>query len=386
MLTDPPADSPFEVLTLEQLRARSSAKWSFHDPDVIPAWVAEMDLLPPPEVIDALTRAIRAGDTGYPGMGEFAYAEAFAEFAARQWGWAVDVAASTVCADAMSGIVGLLGTLLPPEAPVVVPSPVYPPFALFSRESGRRVVQTPLTPAGRLDLDAIDEALAPARAYLLLCSPHNPTGVVHTEGELRTVAQIAEQHGATVIADEVHGPLVHGSTPFVPWLSVAERGFTVTSAAKGFNLAGLKAAVIMAAPADRAQLQRLPTATRYGASHLGILGHAAAYRADPAWLVRVNAAIAANAARLQARLAERLPSAVLLPPEATYLAWVDCHALALPGDPAEVFLERGRVGLTSGAPFGRGGQGHVRINIACSAAVLDEVVARMVAAVRDAGR
>jgi cystathionine beta-lyase len=381
MVTPPPPGSPFEVLTPEQLRSRSSLKWSHFGPDVIPAWVAEMDLMPPPEVIDALTRAIRAGDTGYPGSGEFAYAEALAEFAASHWGWTVDVASSTVCADAMSGIGAVLATSLPREAPVVIPTPVYPPFTLFSHESGRRVVPTALTDRGRLDLDGIDAALARERAFLLLCSPHNPTGVVHTEEELRAVAEIAERHNATVIVDEVHGPLVHGPTPFVPWLAIADHGFVITSAAKGFNLAGLKAAVILAAPAERGRLGQLPKATRYGASHLGIVGHSAAYRSGPSWLEDVNAAIAANASRLGERLAERLPGATMLRPEATYLAWVDVRALGLRSDPADLFLERGRVAVNSGATFGRGGQGHVRVNVACSAAVLDEVVTRMAAAV-----
>src|SRR4029079_3875881 len=128
-----------------------------------------------------------------------------------------------------------------------------PPFAMFSRESGRRVIQVGLTATGRLDLTAIEEALAPQPAFLLLCSPHNPTGVVHTADELRATAAIAERYGATVVADEVHGPLVHGPVPFVPWLTVAEHGFVVTSAAKGFNLAGLKAGLILAAPADKAR-------------------------------------------------------------------------------------------------------------------------------------
>lgn len=383
MTTPPPPDSPFEVLSVEALRARSSLKWSRYDPDVLPLWVAEMDLLPAPEVVEAIVTAARTGDLGYPGQGEFAYAEALAEFAAARWGWEVDVTRSVTCADAMSGIGAVLTTAMPADAPVVIPSPVYPPFALFSRETGRRVVRVGLTTAGRLDLPAIDAALGAEPSFLLLCNPHNPTGAVHTADELRALAEIAERTGATVIADEVHGPLVHGAATFVPWLSISDRGFAITSAAKSFNLAGLKAGVILGGSEESRRLARLPAATRYGASSLGVIAHTAAYRSDPAWLDAVNEAIAANVARLGERLAEALPEIGLNPPAATYLAWLDCTGLGLGDDPADAFLRIGRVGLNSGPPFGPGGRGHARINVACSAAVLDDAVERMAATVSE---
>ncbi len=110
MLTAPPPGSPFEVLTPEQLRARSSLKWAYYGPEILPAWVAEMDLLPPPEVVDALTEAVRTGDIGYPGSGDFAYAEALGDFAAARWGWTIDVSHTVICADAMSGIAAVLAS------------------------------------------------------------------------------------------------------------------------------------------------------------------------------------------------------------------------------------------------------------------------------------
>ncbi len=195
------------------------------------------------------------------------------------------------------------------------------------------------------------------------------------------MAALAQRHGATVIVDEVHGPLVHGPTPFVPWLSVADHGFAITSAAKGFNLAGLKAGLILAGSTEKERLAALPKGVRYGASHLGILAHMAAYRADPGWIDGVNAAIAANVVRLRERLADALPDIGFLAPQATFLAWLDCRDLGLTGDPADVFLKHGHVALSSGAPFGPGGRGWARINVACSAAVLDEAVDRMALAV-----
>ncbi len=383
---------PFEVLRPADLRGHTCVKWQMYGPDVLPLWVAEMDVLPAPEVVAALTEAIRTGDTGYPGPGR-RYAQAFATFAGARWDWAPDPEHTVVCADVMTGIRILLEQLTDPGGPVVIPSPVYPPFAATARELGRRVVAVALTETGRLDVVAIGEALSDAArataggagagsagaAVLLLCSPHNPTGVVHTEQELVAIRELSAQTGAHVVVDEVHAPLVSGPGSFVPWLSVAHDGFVVTSAAKAFNLAGLKAGLLIAGPGSAGQWARLPDSVRYGASHMGIVGHAAAYLSDPSWLDAVNTNIAANAERLRQLLASGLPAIGYQPPAATYLAWLDCRALDLGEDPAAGFLERGQVALTSGVAFGPGGQGHARLNLACAEEVLTEAVQRMTA-------
>ena len=378
---------PFEVLRPEQLRRRTSIKWQYYGPDVLPVWVAEMDVLPAPEVVEALTGAVRAGDTGYPNFGT-TYKEALAEFADARWAWHAEPGDMALCADVMTGIRVLIERFCPPRGTVVIPSPVYPPFAAFSREAGRKVVAVALTDEDRLDVAAIDAALAAnptdaasRRTVLLLCSPHNPTGVVHTAEELAAVAESAQRRGALVIVDEVHAPLVPQGATFVPWFSVADHGFVVTSAAKAFNLAGLKAGLIVGGPASRAQLKRLPDSVAYGGSHLGVIGHSAAYRSDPSWLDAVNANIAANRALLAQLLADRLPGVGHRSPQATYLAWLDLRGVGLGPDPAEVLLKQGRVALNEGRTFGRGGIGHARVNLACSQEVLTEAVDRMAAAV-----
>lgn len=376
--------APFEVLSPGQLRARRSLKWSHFGPEVLPLWVAEMDVMPPPEVIEELTSAVRMGDTGYPSSGRD-YAEALASFAEQRWGWVPRPADTATCADVMTGIQVLVAHLVPPGGPVLIPSPVYPPFAEFTDELGRTVVPVPLTGEGRLDPVALEAALGaqarPADAAILLCSPQNPTGAVHTRAELTGVAVLAERFGARVIVDEVHGPLVPPGATFVPWLSICEAGFVVTSAAKSFNLAGLKAALIVAGPQSRSSLRELPDSVKYGCSHLGVIGHAAAYRSDPAWLGSVNDNIAANRQLLRTLLAERIPAIGYRPSEATYLAWLDCRELGLGDDPARAFLKKGRVALAQGPSFGAAGRGFARLNLACSAAVLSEAVDRMAAVV-----
>ena len=398
-----PVPNPLEQLSLDQLRQRTSLKWRTHPDDVLPLWVAEMDVLLAPPVHEALTEALARGDTGYP-VGT-AYAEALGGFASERWGWdAVPVERTAIVADVMVGIVEVLHLVTAPGDTVVVNCPVYPPFYAFLETIGRRVQEAPLRADGRLDLEALAEAFAgqvdgQRPAAYVLCSPHNPTGTVHTHAELAAVAALAQEHRVRVVADEIHAPLVLPGAQFVPYLSVpgADAGFSVMSATKGWNLAGLKAALIVAGPMAADDLARLPEVVSQGPSHLGVVAHAAALRSGGAWLDALLTGLADNRRLLGELLAEHLPDVAWTPPAATYLGWLDCRALGLDDDagaapearglitstagPAGAFLERARVALSAGVAFGTGGAGHVRLNFATSQQVLTEAVRRMGTAV-----
>ncbi len=402
--TSPFDTSPFD-LTLGELRQRTSAKWRAADPDVLPLWVAEMDVMPAPAVVEALCGALDRGDTGYSYGTD--YAEAYAAFAAERWGFdGLAVSRSAMVPDVMLGAVELLQLVTGPGDPVVVTPPVYPPFYAFVEHLGRRVVEVPLTAQGRLDLAALAEAFgalgAGGRAAFLLCNPHNPTGTVHTADELAAVAAAAEAAGVRVVADEIHAPLVLAGATFTPYLAVpgAGRGFALASASKGFNLPGLKAAVAFAGPDAAGDLARLPEVVSHGPSHVGVLAHTAALRHGQPWLDAVVAGLERNRTLLGELLAAQLPSVRWTPGEGTYLAWIDFGALpALVGDgPSAVargdasarvgvaawLLEHARVLLSAGPAFGPGGAHCARLNFATSATVLTEAVRRMADAVAEA--
>ncbi|WP_217143441.1 MalY/PatB family protein [Streptomyces sp. AC627_RSS907] len=385
---DPPGEAnPLLALTLDQLRRRTSMKWRTHPADVLPLWVAEMDVPLAEPVVRAVADAMELGDTGYPAG--TAYAEALADFAGRRWGWdGLAVERTAIVPDVMLGVVEMLKLVTGPGDPVIVNPPVYPPFHQFVTHLDRRVVEAPLGADLRLDPGVLEEAFRRAvadggRAAYLLCSPHNPTGTVHTAAELAAVAALAERYGVRVVADEIHAPVVGGGARFVPYLSVpgAECGLALMSASKGWNLAGLKAALALAGPGAAADLARMPEEVGHGPSHVGVLAHTAALRNGTAWLDALLAGLDDNRRLLTDLLAEHLPGIVHHPGEATCLAWLDCRGLGLGDDPADVFLRRGRVALSSGIPFGTGGRGHVRLNLATSPEVLTEAVRRMAAAV-----
>jgi cystathionine beta-lyase len=374
-------------LSLEELRHRTSMKWRRYPPDVLPLWVAEMDVPLARPVVEALSDAIALGDTGYP-EGTM-YAEALAEFAVARWSWTVDIDRTAIVPDVMVGIVEILKLVTGNGDAVVVNPPVYPPFYQFIEHMDRRTVEAPLSVEHRIDLAALEEAFARATAEhrpaaYLLCSPHNPTGTVHTRDELTAVADLAARYGVRVVVDEVHAPIVYTDASHIPYLSLpgTEDAFTVLSASKAWNLAALKAALVVAGQGAGTDLAMLPEEVSDGASHVGAIAQCAALKHGSPWLTSLVAGLDENRHLLGDLVAKHLPTIGYRQPQGTYLAWLDCRALNLPDDPADVFLNRGRVALNSGSTFGTGGAGHVRLNLATSPQLLTEAVRRMAAAVR----
>jgi bifunctional pyridoxal-dependent enzyme with beta-cystathionase and maltose regulon repressor activities len=388
--------NPLEELTLQQLRLRTSMKWRAHPADVLPLWVAEMDVNLPPTVAEALRIAIDNGDTGYP-CGT-ALAEAIGQFASQRWQWHdLTVDRTTIVPDVMQGIVEVLRLVTDRGDAVIVNPPVYAPFYAFVSHDGRRVIESPLGADGRIDLAALEEAFGHARAEggkvaYLLCNPHNPTGSVHTVDELRAVAELSRRFGVRVVSDEIHAPVILSGSRFTPYLTVpgAENAFALTSASKAWNLSGLKAALAIAGPEAVADLRRMPEEVSHGPSHLGVLAHAEAFRTGGDWLNLLLTGLNENRTLLDNLIAEHLPSVKFQWPQGTYLAWLDCRELGLNEDvadglavvadlsgPARWFLDHARVALSSGHVFGTGGAGHVRLNFATSRALLTEAVSRM---------
>ena len=388
--------NPLEELTLQQLQHRTSIKWRAHPTDVLPLWVAEMDVKLAPTVADALRTAIDNGDTGYPSG--TAFAEAVSEFASQRWQWHdLEVSRTAIVPDVMLGVVETLRLVTDRGDTVVVNPPVYAPFYAFVSHDGRRVIEAPLDSDGRIDLDALEEAFARARAWggkvaYLLCNPHNPTGSVHTFDELRGVAERARRFDVRVVSDEIWAAVILSGARFTPYLTVpgAENAFALISASKAWNLSGLKAALAIAGPESAADLRRMPEEVSHGPSHLGIIAHAEAFRTGGDWLDTLLPGLDQNRTLLGDLVTEHLPGVRYQRPQGTYLAWLDCRqlgfdeavtdGLAVVADlsgPARWFLDHARVALSSGHVFGTGGAGHVRLNFGTSQAILTEAVSRM---------
>jgi cystathionine beta-lyase len=377
--------TPLETVPLDQLRQRSSTKWRKYGEDVLPLFVAETDFVPAPAITAALTRAITLGDTGYtppdPGI-----AAAFAGFAQRRFGWVVDPARIRWTCDVMMGVVELLRQVTSPGDRVVVTPPVYPPFFDVVPEAGAVVELVPLIDTGtgwELDLRGIEAALAGGARAVLLCNPHNPTGTVHSRESLAALADLAARFDAAVISDEIHAPLIHPGVTFTPFLTaspVAARvGYSVTSASKAFNLAGLKCALMVTADdATSAVVRALPDEVEWRTGLFGSLASVAAFAPESdAWLDAQLAALDANRLLLAELLSQHLPGARYRIPDAGFLAWVDLSDLGWGDNPAVRIRREAKVALHFGPLFGEQGRGHVRINFGCAPDVLREAVRRI---------
>lgn len=371
---------------LDVLRTRTSAKWRLYPADVLPLPVAEMDYPLAEPVAAALHAAVDRSDTGYA-AGSGPIAEAFAPFALERFGWEVDPARVTSTGDVAMGLVEVLRRVASPGDRVVVTPPIYPPFFDIVTEASAAVVEVPMTggiDAGwALDLDGIDRAFAAGAKAMLLCNPHNPIGLVPSRDELAALAEIAARHGATIVSDEVHGPLSQPDSVYTPFLTVSdaarEFGVTVTAGTKAFNLAGLKAAMIVTASERGDAVRRgMPYEVEWRMSQFGSIASIAAFREGGFWLDGVLASLDDNRRLLAELLADELPGVRYRMPQASYLAWLDFSALGWGDDPAAYALEHAKVALGVGPQFGAtAGRGHVRLNFACTPEVLAEAITRL---------
>jgi cystathionine beta-lyase len=372
------------AFSLEDIRGgRSSVKWTRYAPDVIPLSVAEMDFAVASSVVDTIVERVRASDFGYidsPGP----LAGAFAEFAARRWNWTVDPSFVRVTTDVSAAIVETLRYGIPRGGTVVINPPVYTAFYELIDEAGAARRDIPLSSDGTtwsMDFVGLESAFAAGADAFLLCNPQNPLGLVFDAATLLEVARLAAKYDVLVISDEVHAPLTHPGVTFVPFLDIARdqgvRCICVTSASKGWNLAGAKCALMVAGDErSLALLDAFPEEVTCRTSILGLHANVTAFSAVE-WLDKTIAKVVANDELLAELLADRLPAAIYHRPTASYLGWIDLRAFGLGEDPAAVLIDSARVALNSGHTYGAAYDGFVRINLACEPALLVEAVLRI---------
>ena len=370
-------------------RSTDSNKWRKFPADVLPLWVADMDFPSPPAVVRALHARVDHGFFGYladpnelPGV--------VAERVAKRYGWRISPEAVLSLPGVIAGFNQALRALTSPGDGMLVQTPVYPPILRSAGNHGLRRDEHALTRGadGRytVDLDAFAAALRADTKVFLLCNPHNPVGRLYGRAELEGMAEACRRRDVVIVADEIHCDLLHDGRQHVPIASLApeieQRTITLMAPSKTFNLPGLKCAVAIIP--DAALRERFAAAAGDLVAKINVLGYTAAlaaYREGDAWLAALLGYLAANRDFLVRQVRATLPGVAVAPPEATYLAWLDCRSAGPAArDPYTFFLERARVALNDGTAFGPGGAGFVRLNFACPRALLAEGLERMRAA------
>ena len=385
---------PF-ALPVETMRARRGIKWKRYGETVLPAFIADMDFAVAEPVQSAVRRIVDQQDYGYYHREDLDGLEsAFAERMRVRFGWEPTPERTLPITDLLQGIAAALVAFSEPGDGVLVQTPIYPPFLSGIDGTGRRRVLNPMLDSGSrlvVDADGLLRVVDDRTRVVLLCNPHNPSGRAFEREELEAIGRVAVERDLVIVSDEIHCDLVYPGGRHIPTGSlgdeIAARTVTVNSATKGFNIAGLRCAVIHFGSDELHERFRraIPERLLGGVNAIGIDATIAAWRQGQPWLDEVMGRLRANRDRVAAWVAELVPAIHSYPPEATYLAWLDCSRLALPAaSPQEFFLQEAKVALGAGGDFGPGGEACVRLNFATSAPILDEVLERMAAAIRQA--
>ena len=369
---------------LSELRKRKSVKWRQFPSDILPLPVAEMDFPIAEEIKVALRDMIDRSDTGYLGPFPEMF-EAFKNFSSTRWGWSPDVAQMRFATDVGVGTVEVTRTLISPGDRIVLNSPVYDNMWRWVAEVKAELVDVPLIEKGMeysLDFDGIERAYKAGAKVHILCSPHNPVGVIFTKSELARIADLAKQYGVVVISDEIHAALTYPGNTFVPFLSVSdaarEVGICVTSASKAFNLAGLKCAMIITeVEALKDRINSMPISVAFRASLFGAVAATAAFDRSTGWLEGVLKTLDGNRKLIRALIDSKIPAIGYRIPDFGYLAWLDLANLGLGEDPTKAIYEKGKLAINSGSFYGPKHAQFARLNFGTSAENIEEAFNRI---------
>jgi len=353
--------------------------------DILPMWVADMDFAAPPCVSDALAACARHGIYGYsePDAGYFA---AVRDWFEKRFHWDIEQKWLVCTPGVVNALSVAIRACTQPGDGVLIQQPVYYPFESCVRLAERKLLVNELAYSGgrySIDFDDFEMKIKEAKLFIL-CSPHNPVGRVWTRDELARMGEICLRHGAMVISDEIHQDFVFPGHEHLVFAAVdkslADITITCTSPSKTFNLAGLLHANIFIQN-EAVRKQFIHEYARCGLSQPGIMGLAscrAAYSGGAEWLDALVGYLAGNMALIHEFAQANIPKMKLVPPEGTYLAWLDFSQFGLSPKELDTWITReAKLWLNSGAQFGAGGAGFARMNAACPRSVVRAALERL---------
>ena len=379
-------------------KGTGTLKWDsleeiFGDADLLPVWVADMEIQSPPSVREALQKRVEHGVFGY-GRVEDHYYEAFFSWMKRRHG--VELSKENV--RFATGVVGSLYTAVrtftSPEASVIICPPVYYPFYDAILNTGRKLVTCDLDNNGgyyTLDLEKFEKAIVDNKVEMfILCTPHNPVCRVWTAQELAGVLEVCKRHNVLVLADEIHQDFAYTAEhPFVSTANVEGGKYKdiliiLNAASKTFNLAGLIHSHVVIF--DNGLMEKydayIKTVGSAEANLMGLIAVEAAYRGGEEYFDQVKALICHNYNYMKEAFAKELPEVVVTPLEGTYLSWIDLRAY-LPGEEVESFIQKKcRLACDVGEWFSFTGHGFIRINQATHTKNIKQAVESIIANIK----
>lgn len=367
-------------------RGSYSYKWDTTADGVLPMWVADMDFMTAPVIIEALRRRVDHGVFGYTAVPD-EYYKAVDNWFSRRHGYHVAHESVIYVPGVVPAVSAIIKALVKPGEGVIVQTPVYNCFFSSIRNNGCTTVENRLRRIDRpdgsftyeIDFDDLEtKASDPANRLLLLCNPHNPAGRVWSRDDLARIADICRRNGVVIVSDEIHCELTMPGFDFVSMATVTDDAIICSSPSKAFNTAGLQIANIIANdPAKRALIDKAVNINEVcDVNPFGVTGLIAAYNGGEPWLNALVAYLHDNYLLTRDFFARELPELPLARLEATYLVWIDIRACHCDGDTIEELLaDHDGILVNSGAMYGD--RNYIRLNIATRRAMLTEGLHRL---------
>jgi cystathionine beta-lyase len=357
----------------------------FGNSEALPLWVADTDFRVPDFIMDAVRERMNHEILAYSYRPD-SYYEAIIQWMERKHGWKIDREMITTSPGVVSAVTMLIMALSEPGDKVIVQPPVYFPFFTSIRGSGRKMTENPLVlKDGRFifDFENLEQIIDPRTKLLILCSPHNPGGMVWKMEELKELGRICNNNGIVIISDEIHADLVFPGNKHLPVPVVSEEvamnSAVLMAASKTFNMAGLSSAfVVIPNKKLRVKYERVLHTIHIDSGNIfGNIATEAAFRHGYDWLAQLMSYLESNYNFLEEFLTRRMPLVKIMKPEATFLVWLDFKDYnRSEKELAGRFIDGG-VALNHGSKFGTGGEGYFRLNIGCPKAVLKEGLIRI---------
>lgn len=353
---------------------------------VIPMWIADMDFLSAPAITEALKKLADHGIYGY-GEIDDEYKNLVIDWYNRRMGWKIEKDELLTMPGVMFGVTMALRALTKENDAVLICQPVYYPFSNVVINNNRKLVVNELVlNNGRYEIDFKDfeEKIVNENVKVFLfCSPHNPVARVWEKAELEKIAEICLKHNVYIISDEIHSDFIYEGSKHTPISTLSEevkmKTVTCIAPSKSFNIAGLQASnIVISDKTIREKVLKERTATcNHHLNIMSIEAVKAAYKDSEEWLEGMLKYLKRNIEILK----EAFPKdykITALDMDGTYLAWLDCRKLNLSVDELnDLFLNKAGVWLHNGATFGKGGEGFMRMNLACPVSVLEEAIKRI---------
>jgi len=371
-------------------RLYESWKWRHCDEDVLPLWIADMDFKSPEPVLQALRRRIEHGVLGYA-MEPPELRPVIVQWLRELYGWEVAPGELVFLSGVMAGLRLACRALAGPGDGVLLQTPGYDSIldtpAMFGLSNDEAELALRADGYYEVDGQALERAISSRTRLFALCNPHNPSGRVFTRRELETMAEICLRHKLIICSDEIHCGIVYRGHRHIPIASldpeIARSTITLMAPSKTYNIAGVRCAfAVIQNPGLRATFEAARRGLVAGPDALGWVAALAAYRYGQPWLDEVLRYLEGNRDLAARYVRTELPGVRMYPPEASFLAWLDCRQAGIAHEIHNIrfhkfFYEQARVAVYNGAFFGRPGRGFARLNFGCRRSTLIEGLDRI---------